>query len=164
MIKYLLVTFLLLSLSACAPKSQVRGMLGFSDNRRIVIVGEHVDKSIAAFYQHKYEAMVWFTPSKGMMGNAAAGFLNGIGPSHPMQVLIAELKSINYTIGRWEIIVPKIAESYFLATLKNMENSSIAKARGMVVLIDSKGNKEIEEQVNRVGNGNFFVVYEFQKY
>ena len=81
-----------------------------------------------------------------------------------MKSLINELKSINYTVGRWEIIVPKIAEGYFLGTLKNMNKSVIAKARGTVVLIDSSGNKDMEQQVERVSDGNFFVSYEFQKY
>ena len=58
--------------------------------------------------------------------------------------MINELKSINYTLGRWEIIVPKIGEGYFLATLKDMETGSLAHARGDIVLTDSKGNKEME--------------------
>ena len=90
--------------------------------------------------------------------------LKGFSPSQAMRSLINELKSINYTLGRWEIIVPKIGEGYFLATLQDMEDASLAHARGNIVLIDSKGNKDLEAQVARVTSGNFFVTYEFQKY
>ena len=81
-----------------------------------------------------------------------------------MRSLINELESVNYTMGRWEIIVPRIGEGYFLATLKNMETGALSKARGNVVLIDSSGNKDMEAQVSRVTNNSFFVTYEFQKY
>ena len=74
------------------------------------------------------------------------------------------LESIDYSLGSWEIIVPKIGEGYFLATLKDMETGSLAHARGDIVLIDSKGNKDMEAQVARVTDNSFFVTYEFQKY
>jgi hypothetical protein len=57
-----------------------------------------------------------------------------------------------------------MGEGYFLATLKNMETGSLAHARGNIVLIDSKGNRDIEVQIARVTQKNFFVTYEFQKY
>lgn len=127
-------------------------------------MGENINPYIASYYQKKYDALVWFTPYQGHFVNKATNFLqNGFGSSVAMRSLIAELKSINYTIGKWEIIVPGLAEGYFLATLKRMEDHSLSKARGVIVLIDSKSNKEMEEQVQRVTDGNFFVSYEFHK-
>ena len=150
--------------SGCVPPPGARGNLGYSQDRRVVIVGEKVSQDIAVYYQRRYDAMVWFTPSKGMMADSEEVVFRGIGPSVPMRSLINELKSIDYTVGRWEIIIPGIGEGYFLATLKDMDTASLAHARGNIVLIDSKGNKDIESQVARVTQGSFFVTYEFQKY
>ena len=151
-------------LSGCVTGPGASGNLGFSRDRRVVIVGEKVSADIALYYQRRYDAMVWFTPSKGMMADSEEVVFRGIGPSVPMRSLINELKSINYSLGRWEIIVPRIAEGYFLSTLKSMETGSLGHARGNIVLIDSKGNKQIEAQIARVTNNFFFVTYEFQKY
>jgi len=151
-------------ITGCITPPGVRGDLGYSQDRRVVIVGEKVSQDIAVYYQRRYDAMVWFTPTQGIVKDSAQVILKGFGPSVAMRSLINELKSINYSVGRWEIIVPKIGEGYFLATLKDMETGSLAQARGNIVLIDSKGNKEMETQVARVTNNNFFVTYEFQKY
>jgi hypothetical protein len=154
-----------LFLSGCvtAPPSTT-GSLGFEDSRRVVIVGENVNPHIAGYYQKKYDALVWFTPYQGKFVNKATNFLqNGFGSSVALKSLINELKSINHTVGKWEIIVPGIAENYFLVALKKMEDHSLSKARGIVVLIDSKNNKEMEDQLWRVTDGNFFVSYEFHK-
>ncbi|MDE2027435.1 MAG: hypothetical protein KGK03_02295 [Candidatus Omnitrophica bacterium] len=157
--------FLSLSLfSGCITAPGVNGTLGYSQERRVVIVGEKVSPSIAAFYQRKYNAPVWFTPTRGLLKDSAEVVLKGFGPSQAMRSLINELESINYTTGRWEIIVPGLAEGYFLDTLKNMGDGALAHARGDFVLIDSNGNKEVEAQVARVTNESFFVTYEFRKY
>jgi hypothetical protein len=153
-----------LMISGCITPPGASGNLGYSQDRRVVIVGEKVSQDIAVYYQRRYDAMVWFTPTRGIVKDSAQVILKGLGPSQAMRSLINELKSINYTLGRWEIIVPGIAEGYFLATLKDMETGSLSSARGNIVLIDSKGNKEIETQISRVTNSNFFVTYEFQKY
>lgn len=153
-----------LMLAGCVTSPGVTGNLGYSQDRRVVIVGEKVSEDIAVYYQRRYDAMVWFTPTQGKMKDSAQVILKGLGPSVAMRSLINELESINYSLGRWEIIVPGIAEGYFFATLKNMGTGSLAQARGNIVLIDSKGNKDIEAQVERVTNSNFFVTYEFQKY
>ena len=154
----------LLSCAACVPTAPMQGQLGYSDYRRVVIVGENVRPEIALYYEKKYTALVWFTPYEGTVANAANNLMeSGIGPSRAMRALMNELQSINYTVGRWEIIVPKIAEKYFLNTLKNMGAGAFSKARGAVVLIDSKGFTEVEREVLRVADGNFFVAYEFQK-
>ncbi len=160
--KTILVLMIALVLGGCAGTPSLQGHLGYEDGRRVVIVGEKVDPGIAEYYQRAYDAMVWFTPSEGKIVDSANRLIE-IGPTKAMRMLIAELKSINYTVGRWEIIVPKIAEGYFLAVLSRMERNSLEKARGMVVLIDSAGNKEMEAQVKRVTGDNFFVTYEFQK-
>ena len=153
-----------LMLGGCITGPGASGNLGYSQDRRVVIVGEKVSQDIAVYYQRRYDAMVWFTPTQGMLKDSAQVILKGLGPSRPMRSLINELMSINYTLGRWEIIVPKIAEGYFLATLKDMSAGSLSHARGNIVLIDSKGNRDIEIQVARVTDNGFFVTYEFQKY
>ncbi len=151
-------------LGGCGTPAGVSGNLGYSQERRVVIVGEKVSQDIALYYQRRYDAMVWFTPTQGMVEDSTKVILKGLGPSQAMKSLINELKSIDYSLGRWEIIVPKIGEGYFLATLKDMETGALAQARGDIVLIDSKGNKDMEAQVARVTNNSFFVTYEFQKY
>jgi hypothetical protein len=156
--------FCSLIFTGCVTAPGVSGNLGYSQDRRVVIVGEKVSPEIAVYYQRRYDAMVWFTPTQGKLKDSAEIVLKGLGPSQAMLSLINELKSINYTLGRWEIIVPGIAEGYFLATLKDMQTGDLANARGNIVLIDSKGNKSMETQVGRVTNNNFFVTYEFQKY
>jgi hypothetical protein len=154
----------LLTLGGCITGPGANGNLGYSQDRRVVIVGEKVSPEIAVYYQRRYDAKVWYTPTQGMMKDSEQVILKGFGPSVAMRTLINELKSINYSLGRWEIIVPRIGEGYFLATLKDMETGSLGKARGNIVLIDSKSNKDIEDQVGRVTDNNFFVTYEFQKY
>jgi hypothetical protein len=161
---FLIYPLIGLLLSGCTASSGVSGNLGYSQDRRVVIIGEKVSREIAVYYQRRYDAMVWFTPTQGVVKDSAQVILKGLGPSEAMRALINELKSIDYSVGRWEIIVPKIGEGYFLETLKDMDTDSLGHARGNIVLIDSKGNKEMEAQVARVTSNNFFVTYEFQKY
>jgi hypothetical protein len=158
----LLISFL--TLSGCITGPGAAGNLGYSQDRRVVIVGEKVSPQIAEYYQRRYDAKVWYTPTQGLMKDSEQVILKGFGPSVAMRTLINELKSIDYSLGRWEIIVPGIAEGYFSATLKDMDTGALKHARGNVVLIDSKANKDVEAQVARVTDGNFFVTYEFQKY
>lgn len=155
--------FSFLIFTGCTPPG-VNGNLGYGSDRRVVIVGEKVSADIALYYQRRYDAMVWFTPSEGLVKDSAQVVLKGFGPSQAMRSLINELLSINYTVGQWEIIVPKIAEDYFLSTLKDMDTGSLSHARGNIVLIDSNGSKEMEAQVARISSNSFFVTYEFQKY
>ncbi|MBF0571333.1 MAG: hypothetical protein HQL12_05620 [Candidatus Omnitrophica bacterium] len=161
---YYLFVLSLFILPGCITSPGASGNLGYSQARRVVIVGEKVSKDIALYYQRRYDAMVWFTPTQGLMKDSAQVIFKGIGPSQAMRSLINELKSINYSLGRWEIIVPKIGEGYFFATLKDMETGALSQARGNIVLTDSKANKDMENEVARVTNNNFFVTYEFQKY
>ena len=146
-------------LAACAPPGKITGDLGFNENRRVVILGENIEPSIALYYQKKYDALVWFTPFEGDVAHFAQTMIEApIGPSKPMEGLIAQLQSINQTVGRWEIYIPKIAEKYFSTTLKHMQQGALSKARGTVLLIDSPKAKELETQVKRVTQGSFFVV------
>jgi hypothetical protein len=160
---FFLILSTLIIMTGCTPPG-VNGTLGYSQDRRVVIVGEKISQEIALYYQRRYDAMVWFTPSEGKVKDSEEIVLKGFGPSQAMRSLINELESINYTVGRWEIIIPGVAEGYFFETLKDMPASSLSHARGDIVLIDSKGNKDIEAQVSRVTDNNFFVTYEFQKY
>lgn len=154
----------MLSLSACAGPLPTKGTLGYSEERKVVIVGENVDKAIAAYYQKKYDALVWFTSYQGEVGNFANNVVeSGLGPSKPMRALINQLLSINQTIGRWEIYIPKIAEKYFLITLKHMERGSLAKARGAIILLDAAYAPEVQREVHRVTQGSFFVEFETEK-
>jgi hypothetical protein len=156
---------LVMVLGGCSTHPpRTTGTLGLQDHRRVVIVGENINPHIAAYYQNKYEALVWFTPYQGKFVKNASNFLqNGLGSSVALKSLIKELQSINYTVGKWEIILPGIAENYFLAALKKMDDHALSKARGVVVLIDSTKNKDLDEQLLRVTDGNFFVINEFRK-
>src|SRR5665213_1384362 len=122
-----------LMLSGCITGPGVSGNLGYGQDRRVVIVGEKVSQDIAVYYQRRYDAKVWYTPTQGLMKDSAQVIFKGLGPSQAMRSLINELESINYSLGRWEIIVPKIGEGYFLATLKDMATGSLAQARGDIV-------------------------------
>lgn len=138
-----------------------KGQLGLSDFRRIVIVGENIRPEIARFYAKEYQANIWFTPYKeGAAVHAAYSLLrSGLGATKDQRLLIGELLSLNHTVGRWEIIVPKVAEKYVLDTLKHMSKSSLSKARGMFVLTESTNHPDLEREVLRVTEGNFFVTY-----
>lgn len=140
------------------------GTLGFENSRRVVIIGENVDGAYAVYYQRKYDALVWFTPFQGkIVKNTSNFFQNGFGPSVAMKALIRELKSINYTVGKWEIIVPPMGQRYFLAALKYMKDGELAKARGVVVLSGVTGFPDIERELLRVTRNTFFVVYEDER-
>lgn len=143
----------------CASPPGVSGSLGYGQERRVAIVGENVSPEIALYYQRQFDCKVWFVPPQSMMKDSKQVLFKGIGPSMAMRSLINELKSINYTVGRWEIIVPGTGEDYFLATLQNMQSGALAHARGEVVLTDSKSNKFMEAQVARVSGRNFVVAY-----
>ncbi len=163
-IKFFVCACMLTALTACATPIAQKGSLGYSDKRNIVVVGENVEESIAEYYQKKYDALVWFTPYQGSVANFTNNIVeSGIGPSKPMRSLIVQLKSMNQTMGRWQVYIPKIAESYFIRTLKHMENGSLSKARGSVILIDSNHAPEVEKEVNRVSDGSFFVEFESGK-
>jgi hypothetical protein len=150
-----------LALCGCVSGPGASGDLGYGQERRVVIVGEKVSPEIALYYQRRYDSEVWYTPPES---KDSADVFFKVGPTRAMRSLISELKSINHTLRPWEIIVAGVAEAYFLTALKYMDTGALAHARGDIVLIDSKSNKDIEVQVARVTNGSFFVTYEFQKY
>lgn len=153
-------------LASCAmPGPQIlEGHLGESVSRRVVVAGENIKPEIAQYYEKEYQAQVWYTPFRGKVANTTDNLWeSGIGPSRGMRSLIGELKSINHTFGRWEIIVPKLAEKYFFKTLKSMPTSSLSKARGLIFLPESQGFPELEREAERVSGGGFFVTYGEEK-
>ena len=160
-IKFFGVNTLVLALYGCATSLPIQGDLGYGSKRQIVILGENVPEKVAVFYQKEYDALVWFTPERGEFATFKENLLeSGLGSSKPMRALIAQLKSINLTLGRWEIYIPGFAEKYFLRTLKHMKTGDLAKARGMVTLIDTASSLDIERELERVSQGSFFVSYE----
>lgn len=156
--------FTIVTLGGCISPPGISGSLGYGQERRVVIVGENVSREIAYYYQHRYDAKVWYVPPRRKTLRDSLKEAFTLGPSMAMRSLINELESINFTMGRWEIIVPGTGENYFLATLKDMKTGSLAHARGNIVLTDSKNNADMEAQVARVTSGSFFVTYEGQKY
>lgn len=163
-IKFFIGLLSVILFSACAGPLPTKGDLGFTEKRNIVIVGENVEPTIAEYFQKKYDGLVWYTPYQGNVANSINNVVeSGLGPSKPMRALIVQLKSINQTVGRWNIYIPKIAEKYFLRTLKHMETGSLAKARGSIILIDSSYAPEIEKEMNRVSAGGFFLEFESEQ-
>ena len=53
----------------------------------MVIVGEKVSQEIAVYYQRRYDAKVWFTPTQGMMKDSEQVILKGFGPSSAMRII-----------------------------------------------------------------------------
>lgn len=156
---YILVIFFL---SGCATtSSSTSGNLGKSHYRNVVILGEHVGFSdIDKQYSEKYNAIVLYTRGRGMFSDGVSKAITGtFGPSKAMRDVINELKSINYTEGEWKLIIPQMAERYFLVTLRNMEDGSLANVNGAIYLIDSQGNEPIEQEAKRVSHGSLAVRY-----
>ena len=78
--------------TGCITGPGASGNLGYSQDRRVVIVGEKVSQDIAVYYQRRYDAMVWFTPTQGLMKDSAQVILKGLGPFEAMRSLINELR------------------------------------------------------------------------
>jgi hypothetical protein len=154
---YLPIIFLL---AGCVTTAKSGLRIGTTEHRRLIILGEHIPDSTAKDYANKYNSLVYYTPSRGAIADSVSSSLRGtLGPSSAMRSLIEELKSINNTDGFWKLIVPKVAERYFLVTLKNMGDNSISNAKGEIILPESQKNQEIEMEIKRVTNGSFIVNY-----
>jgi len=154
-----LIGILLLSGCATTP-SATSGNLGKSQYRNVVILGEHVSAEIAQEYANKYNAMVLYNPGRGFLADKVSNSLQRtIGPSRAMRDMINELKSLNNTEGEWKLIVPELAEKYFLVGLKNMEDGALSHAKATVHLIESSKNELIEIEVSRVSGGAFVIKY-----
>src|SRR5207244_883700 len=97
--RYFLLVLTSLVLCGCVTGPGASGALGYGQDRRVVIVGEKVSQEIAVYYQRRYDAKVWFTPSQGKVKDTEEVILKGIGPSVAMRSLINELKSIDYSLG-----------------------------------------------------------------
>lgn len=149
-------------LSGCATTpSSTSGNLGKSSYRNVVILGEHINRGIAQEYANKYNASVLYTPGRGFLSDTVSNSLRGtLGPSRAMRDLINELKSINNTEGDWTLIIPSLAEKYFLVVLRNMEDGALSNAKATVYLVDeSSKNEAIETEVGRVSGGRFTIKY-----
>lgn len=155
-----ILTLLVFMISGCATVPRSSGNLGSGEYRTLIILGEHIDNNLATQYANKYNAPVYFSPSRGYIANAVSDSLRGtLGPSSAMKGLIKELKSINNTDGEWKLIIPGIAERYFLVTLRNMEDGTLSNVKGIVYLIESSGNEAIEKEIKRVSGESFSVKY-----
>lgn len=158
----LILFFVLLGfiIEGCATTPASSGNLGKAQYRTLVILGEHIDTNLVTQYAKKYNAPVYFTPGRGFIANSVSDSLRGtLGPSSAMKGLINDLKSINNTEGEWKLIIPSIAERYFLVTLKNMDDGALSNAKGTVYLIESSMNEAIETEIKRVSSGAFSVKY-----
>jgi len=149
-------------ISGCATTpSPGSGKLAKSGYRNVVILGEHVNPETAQHYANKYNARVLYTPGRGFLADVVSNSLRGtLGPSRAMLDMINELKSINNTEEIWKLIIPPLAERYFLVILRNMDNNAVANARGQIILLESLANEEVEQEVARVFGENFAVKYQ----
>lgn len=158
--KLILVWLIVLLLSGCVTTpSSTSGNLGRSQYRNVVILGEHVKSEIAKEYANKYNARVLYTPGRGFLSDAVSSSLRGtLGPSRAMRDIINELKSINNTEGEWILIIPSLAEKYFLVVLRNMEDGALLNANATICLVDEPSkNEAIESEVKRVSGGVFTI-------
>ena len=158
---YLIVAIFLSSLIGCVTTPSLNsGTLGKSGYKNVVILGENVNVETAKYYANKYNARVLYKQGRGFLIDAVSNSLQGtIGPSRAMRDVINELKSINNTGGTWKLIIPSLAGRYFLVTLRNMDDNVIANAHGQIILLEYSINKEIEQEVARVFDNGFEVVY-----
>lgn len=148
----------LLMAAGCATSS---GTLGSRSERTVVILGEHQEKALAHQYAQQYGAIVWYTPRRGALADVVSSSLRAtVGPSSAMKSLINELKTLNGTSGAWTIIVPGMAERYFLVTLRNMEDGALAQTSGRIQLVDSEVHADLEQEVRRVSYGALTVHYQ----
>ena len=61
-IRIIFLAGMVCGMSACGISSPNKGELGFSQSRRVVIVGENVQPEIALYYKRKFDCQTWFTP------------------------------------------------------------------------------------------------------
>ncbi len=143
-------------LSGCATTpSSTSGNLGKSQYRNIVILGEHRSDKMASQYANKYNAIVLYNSGRGLLADAVSNSLRStVGPSRAMRDVINELKSLNNTQGEWKLIIPSLAEKYFLVVLNNIEDGALSSAKITIYLIESSKNESIETDIKRVSGGS----------
>jgi len=150
---------LFLLLGGCATAAS-QGRLNNVEFRKFVILGEQVSSDTAVLYANKFNAKVFYTPSRGAI---AAGVVKGLtgtlGPSSAMKSLMNDFRSMSNTSGEWEIVVPNIAERYVLVALRNMENGAVVNAKGKFYLCESKENSAFVSEVKRVFGDGFNVEF-----
>lgn len=133
------------------------GKIGLAEKRRYLVL-HRASVLEATQYADTYNVTVLYHETRGITADVMTkGLTTIVGPSRAMKHLINELKSMSNTSGEWEFIIPRVAERYFLVTLRNMEDHSVTNASGKVILVDSHENTNISSEVNRVMGEGFKV-------
>lgn len=155
------VLFAGIVLAGCATTpSATSGTLGQRPYRNVVVLGEHQSRDLAQQYANTYNASVLYTPGRGVIADAVSTSIRGtLGPTRAMRDLIKDLESLNHTEGAWMLIVPSVAERYFLVTLRNMADGALSNAHATVWLPESAQNDALETEVARVSGGVFVMQY-----
>lgn len=157
---YLVWFIICLALSGCSIAAS-EGTIGRSEHSRFIVLGESVNKEEVQQYANQYNAVVFFTPSRGMLAGAVTrGLTSTLGPSSAMKGLMNEFRSMSNSLKDWEVIIPKRTERYLLITLRNMEDNAVVNAEGKIILPESSVNGEIEKEVARVFGNTFEVNYD----
>ena len=157
--------FAMVLLAGCATTpSPTSGALGQSPYRTVVILGEHRDRELAQHYADTYNARVLYTPGHDLIADAVSTSMRGtLGPTRAMRDLIEDLESLNHIGGAWTLIVPSVAERYFLVALRNMADGALSNAHATVWLPESAQNDAITTEVERVSGGAFTMRYGLQE-
>lgn len=156
---YLVWFIVCLALSGCSMAVS-EGRIGKSEHSRFVVLGESVPEEEVKACANQYNAVVFYTPSRGYLaGGVTRALTSTIGPSSFMRSLMNEFRSMGDSSKDWEVIIPKRTKRYFLITLRNMENNAVVNARGQIILPESSTNGEIEKEVARVFGNSFEVNY-----
>jgi hypothetical protein len=158
--KRTLIFLIIILLVGCATVPSGGAKIGQNDIRQVVILGEYASPEVANNYANQYNALVFYTKSRGSGSDAVSSGMSSIfGPSRSMKMIIQQLESISNTQGDWQFIIPEDREGYFLEVLKNMNDNSIYNCNGKVYLLSKKKNKKIEMELIRVTNGALEVDY-----
>jgi len=159
MIKKLLYFMICVQLAGCSIAAS-EGKIGRSEHSRFIVLGESVAQADAQKYANKYNSAVFFSPNRGFIAGATTKALTAtLGPSSFMKGIMNEFRSMSNSSKDWEVVIPEIAERYFLVTLRNMEDDAVTNAYGQILLPESFYNREIDEEVARVFGYDFEVIY-----
>jgi hypothetical protein len=137
-----------------------------SCNYRIVIVPPHSSPSEVQEIANKYDAPTFSQPSHGFIVDAMTGGLSHtLGNADPkswglVRGLAENLEAINSTGKHWDVFVMSGASYLFSQTLKAMSDDSLSAANGTIHLVGWQKTIEIENDISRISNGKFNVVYE----
>jgi hypothetical protein len=132
----------------------------------MAIVQPHIARSEAQEIANQYNATLFYEPSQGFLGDALNGGLtHTLGAADPkswglVRGLAENLEAINSTRKHWDIFVMSGASCLFSQTLKAMSDDSFSAANGTIHLVGWQKTIEIENNISRISNGKFSVVYE----